>query len=138
MTMIKLSKYFSKKELACKHCGLFNFSPRLLTIINLVREDYGKPIYVDSGCRCPTHNKNVGSKYDSAHITTETEQCEAIDIKCAHSYNRMSLLKLFIKHEVNRMGISFEDNFLHVDIDQDKPQGVLFGYKKRKPCIEDL
>lgn len=130
---MKLSKYFSRRELACRHCGIFNFSPKLLIIINLVREEYGKPIYVDSGCRCPIHNRNEGSKDNSAHVTTETEQCEAIDIRCVHSYDRMSLLKLLIKYEVNRIGISFEDNFFHADIDQDKPQGVLFGYKRRNP-----
>lgn len=36
--------------------------------LNDIREGYGKPIYINSGYRCPQLNKEVGGAEDSYHI----------------------------------------------------------------------
>lgn len=40
-------------------------------VLDPAREAYGKPIYVNSGFRCPLHNKTVGGVTNSQHIAGE-------------------------------------------------------------------
>ena len=58
----------STKETSCKcGCGL-NVQPDFLVLLNKIRTDYGKPIIVLSGARCPTHNAKIGGAKNSSHI----------------------------------------------------------------------
>lgn len=61
--------YFTDKELACRcvRCGM-NVKPELRKVLEQIREDYGKPIYVTSGARCPEYNRKVGGARKSAHM----------------------------------------------------------------------
>lgn len=69
-------KYFKKEEFNCKcGCGLNNIDLRLVKILDEIREHFGKPMTVTSGCRCATYNKKVGRISNSKHI-----QCKAADI----------------------------------------------------------
>lgn len=55
------------RETVCKcGCGL-NITTKFHNTINDLREEYGKPIIVLSGARCPNHNKKVGGAPNSAH-----------------------------------------------------------------------
>ncbi len=60
------AKYFKDSEFACKCCG--KTAPvkgkaydRLLEVLDGIREHFKVPIYVNSGYRCPAHNKAVGN-----------------------------------------------------------------------------
>ena len=58
----------TKQETTCRDlCGL-NISPLLLAKLNLFRADFGKPMVVSSGARCPTVNKKAGGRSGSAHL----------------------------------------------------------------------
>ena len=58
----------TKQETTCRDlCGL-NISPLLLAKLNLFRADFGKPMTVSSGARCPTVNKKAGGRSGSAHL----------------------------------------------------------------------
>lgn len=46
-------------------------------LLDPLRERYGKPIYVNSGYRCPKHNREVGGVPNSQHTCGE-----AADIRC--------------------------------------------------------
>ena len=76
-------KHFTYKELVCKHCGQLppsvreNIESLVDNVLDPVREQYGKPIYVTSGYRCPAHNKAVGGVTNSQHM-----RGEAADIHC--------------------------------------------------------
>ena len=82
-------KWFKEKEFACKCCGQLPLStssgqaPRenvkalVEVILDPVRERLGKPIVVNSGYRCPKHNKEVGGVRNSQHL-----RGEAADIHC--------------------------------------------------------
>ena len=52
--------------------NLFDLLPR----VNLVRFEYGKPLYVSSGYRPPSKNAAVGGSKNSAHLL-----CQAVDFK---------------------------------------------------------
>ena len=76
-------KWFKEKEFACKCCGQLpplareNVKALVCEVLDPVRERLGKPIIVNSGYRCPNHNKDVGGVKNSQHL-----KGEAADIHC--------------------------------------------------------
>ena len=62
-------KYFGKNEMTCKcGCGLNNTDLRLMQIADGIREHFGHPAVITSGCRCSKHNAEVGGVQGSRHI----------------------------------------------------------------------
>ena len=62
-------RHFRKSEFTCKcGCGLNNIDLKLVEILDNIREHFGKPVIVTSGCRCSTHNKRVGGVQGSRHV----------------------------------------------------------------------
>ena len=96
-------------------------SKEMLSKLDMIREEYGKPIHINSGYRTEAHNEKVGGKPASSHL-----KGLAVDIACNASRDRFNLVNLFIKHDINRIGIA--KNFIHVDIDGDKDQDVMWTY----------
>lgn len=75
--MSKVSKYFSRKEFACKcGCGFDVVDVGLIQILEDLREHFKSPIRITSGCRCDEHNKNIGGSIGSQHT-----KGKAADIK---------------------------------------------------------
>ena len=74
--------YFPKSELTCKcGCGLYNFSPFLLKVINEIRRRLGRALIVKSACRCIPHNIAEGGEARSDYLPNEEGICEGVDIK---------------------------------------------------------
>ncbi len=69
--MMRLSKYFSPKECACKgsNCcgGAYPMDSEFMRRMDLVREEAGVPLYVNSAFRCLKHNKRIGGVSKSWH-----------------------------------------------------------------------
>lgn len=56
-----LSANFSRHEFACKcGCGFDTVDNKLIQILEIIRGHFDRPIKINSGCRCPDHNKTVG------------------------------------------------------------------------------
>ena len=66
-------KYFKKSEFACK-CGKYcdgypaEIDMNMVKIADQIRSKIGKPITINSGLRCKTHNANVGGVSNSQHL----------------------------------------------------------------------
>ena len=66
-------KYFKKQEFACK-CGKYcngypaEIDMNMVKIADQIRSRIGKPIHINSGLRCKTHNANVGGVSNSQHL----------------------------------------------------------------------
>ncbi len=77
-------RYYEMKEFACKCCGQLppsaeqNLQALVEHVLDPARERLGMPITVNSGYRCPAHNKAVGGVKNSQHL-----KGEAADITCA-------------------------------------------------------
>lgn len=113
-----MSKYFSKKELACKcGCGKSDISEELLSKLDDLREVFGRPIVLSSACRCVAHNKSSGGSPDSSHM-----KGLAADIRCIDSGTRLILVSQLLKLGFDRVGIA--KDFIHVDVDKDKPKCI--------------
>ena len=86
-------KWFKEKEFACKCCGQLpplareNVKALVSEVLDPVREKLGMPIVVNSGYRCPKHNKDVGGVRNSQHL-----RGEAADIHCADNERLKQLI----------------------------------------------
>tara|TARA_R100000655_G_C3000062_1_gene194250 strand:+ start:6469 stop:6831 length:363 start_codon:yes stop_codon:yes gene_type:complete len=85
-----------------------------IKILDKIREDFGKPIVINSGYRTANYNDKVlGARVGSSH-----KKGLAVDIRCTNSGDRVSLLNAIYKHNIRRVGIA--KSFLHIDIDNGK------------------
>ena len=67
-------RYFTREEFKCKCGGRYcngypaEIDMSMVKIADAIRERIGKPITVNSGIRCKTHNANVGGVSNSQHL----------------------------------------------------------------------
>lgn len=120
-------KHFTRKEFACK-CGCYisNIDDRFLARLDFAREAAGIPFKINSGCRCPEHNKAVGGVPSSSHVATETQPSYAVDINCDDSASRHRIILSLLNAGFSRIGVA--KTFIHVDADPKKPANVIWTY----------
>lgn len=84
----------------------------VVNALEMVRNYIKQPIRINSGYRCPEHNKAVGGKSNSAHT-----RGLAVDIDCPKEKSgyRYDLVTCLIRHGFLRIGIY--DNWIHADMD---------------------
>lgn len=116
-------KYFKPEEFSCK-CGKCGhgydmMDEKLLVMLDALREKAGIPLVLSSAFRCPVHNKVVGGVTESSHT-----KGKAVDIRCTDSKNRFKILKAAF--EVGFRRIEPKSTWVHVDVDDSKPQDVVF------------
>ena len=65
----QLSEHFHASEFVCPCCGTGVVKPRLIELLEQLRAKIGDaPIHINSGYRCPKHNKEVGGVANSQHV----------------------------------------------------------------------
>ena len=112
-----LTEHFNSEEFSCQcGCGSGNIMQNLVLKLEEVRVAIDKPMRINSGIRCLEHNRSIGSSDTSSHI-----KGIAADIGCTQMSDRLELMTEFVKH-FKRIGI--HSNFIHVDIDVDKRNGI--------------
>ena len=114
-------KNFKQSEFCCKcGCGRCDIHPQLVAALDMARTRAGVPFKVSSGFRCQKHNANVGGKPTSSHTSGL-----AVDIAYEDGFQGIKILKALLPY-FDRVGVG--KNFIHVDIDPDKPSPVLWTY----------
>lgn len=96
-------------------------SNELISMLDVARKKYGKSMAITSGYRTIEHNAKVGGKPTSSHL-----KGLAADISCTNSTDRFLLEGILREVGFTRIGIG--NSFIHVDIDKDKAQKVLWTY----------
>jgi len=103
-----IKEYFSDKELRCScGCGEMNINSHALEKLYALRHLFGNPITLSSAFRCKAHNKKIGGKPQSGHLTGE-----AFDIKVTNENDR-KILDIAVGLGFNGIGIA--NTFIHVD-----------------------
>lgn len=92
-----------------------------LTKLQEARTIAGIPFRINSGYRTKHHNKTVGGTPNSSHL-----KGLACDISCANSSERYAILHALVSVGFTRIGVG--NTFIHVDLDLDKPQRVIWTY----------
>lgn len=80
---VKLSENFTSKEFDCKGKGCCNktlIDEKLIDILQKIRNHFGKPITINSGYRCKTHNKKIGGAGRSKHMDGTAADIKVKDV----------------------------------------------------------
>jgi len=117
---------FTENELKCKcGCGRLNIDNEYLVRLQAFRYILGRPIKINSACRCVKHNKNSGGVETSCH-QCETKKCTAADISCIDledAYAKACKSGLF-----NEIIFYRSKMFIHLGLDR-KQKGNFFEVK---------
>jgi len=108
-----MSRYFKEIE--------ENMDANFLHKLDKARALAGMPFIINSAYRSPEHNAKIGGRPNSSHI-----KGLAVDISVKDSRTRFIILDALIKVGFNRIGIA--DTFIHVDLDIDKSNKVIWTY----------
>ena len=105
--MIERKEYFSEKEIRCPCCGHIEYNELHYGRMYALRVMTGRPLIVTSWCRCPKHNKEIGSHTEN-HI-----HGAATDILVCGGPFRLRFLDAVLRVGFERIGI--HRNFIHLD-----------------------
>ena len=65
----KVGQHFKAREFACQDGSQVVFvDDYLVSILDILRNQVGEPVYINSGYRTPTRNKKVGGAKYSYHM----------------------------------------------------------------------
>jgi len=117
---MKLSKNFEDKEFfcPCKNCKKDKLpDPRLLILLQELRDLIEKPIIITSGIRCVSYNKKIGGYKKSPHL-----EGKAVDI-FSKDFDYIKLARISRWIGFSRIGLYPFSNskFIHVDIIEPYP-----------------
>ncbi len=101
-------KHFKLDEFRCRHCKKLKLDINLLLKLEELRAKTG-PLIINSGYRCPVHNKNVGGASASQHLRGTAADLRATRMKPSQVYTYAD--KVFSNGGVGRYNI-----FTHVDV----------------------
>ena len=116
---MQLSKNFQLSEFACKcGCGQMPNAESLefrylVCKLQSIRDACRFPLIINSGFRCPKHNKKEGGESDSSHLIGL-----GADISITNDYARLAFLQSAIRNDIKRIGIG--KTYIHVDVDDAK------------------
>ena len=107
-----MSKYFKNIEKG--------MNVEFLAKLDEAREFAGIPFIINSAYRSPEHPESIKNP-TSSHI-----KGLAVDISVKDSVTRFKILNALIAVGFNRIGVA--GTFIHVDLDLDKSQNVIWTY----------
>ena len=111
----KVGQHFKVKEFACKDGSQVVFiDSHLVSILDILRNQVGKPVYINSGYRTPTRNKAVGGAKYSYHM-----RGMAADIR-VDGMSPKELANKLNKIVPDECGIIVYKNWVHFDVRTDK------------------
>ena len=100
--------------------------PKLLVMLDMVRDKFDKPIHITSGYRTKEYNESLAARGYKASPNSSHCKGLAVDIACNNSIDRYHLINCLLDVGFKRIGIA--DSFIHVDIDTDKAKEVIWTY----------
>lgn len=106
----KVGQHFKVKEFACKDGSQVVFiDDYLVSILDILRNQVGKPVYINSGYRTPARNKAVGGAKYSYHMRGMAADIRVNGITAKEIANKLNAI---IPDEC---GIIVYDAWVHID-----------------------
>lgn len=105
----KLSNNFKAYEFACKgnDCNTVKTDEKLVLYLQNIRTHFGKPITINSGYRCASHNKKAGGAKSSYHTKGQAADIVVKDISPSEVAK--------YAESIGILGIGLYDTFVHID-----------------------
>ncbi|MFA5409430.1 MAG: D-Ala-D-Ala carboxypeptidase family metallohydrolase [Bacilli bacterium] len=111
---------FTRDEFACGcGCGFDEIDPLIVSTLQRLRDEVQRPVIVNSGCRCRSHNAAVKGSKSSQHL-----RGKAADIKIEGMTSREifdTLRRLYLDGELY-VGYVYAINGRSVHVDVRAPQ----------------
>ena len=104
---IPITEHFRLREFECSCCHCVRLYPQLVRRLEAVREQWGKPMIISSGYRCPPHNARVGGAARSLHM-----EGRAADVIVP--FNEQAAVEVFARRAGFTQVIAYgKRNFMH-------------------------
>lgn len=105
-----LSVNFSRSEFACRcGCGYDTVDAKLLEALEALRQHFGSPVSISSGCRCREHNQIVGGSSRSQHLFGRAADIVVRDVGPDEVADYLE------RTFTGRLGVGRYTRFTHVD-----------------------
>jgi len=111
---MNVTEHFDFNDIRCPCCDCLKIVPGLfrhMELLEKMRQEVGFPIIVNSGYRCPEHNKEVNGSSRSWHMLFATDVRPEWGQGFAYKLKAMYKVALVL----NWGGIGYYDSFLHLD-----------------------
>ncbi|HDS9358256.1 TPA: D-Ala-D-Ala carboxypeptidase family metallohydrolase [Enterobacter cancerogenus] len=109
--MGNLSEHFNRQEFACRcGCGFDAISSELVTLLEAARAHFNSPVRINCGCRCASHNADVGGAPGSQHLSGTAADIAIAGVAPGLAY------RWFDERYPNALGLGQYHTFIHVDV----------------------
>lgn len=107
-------KNFTRDEFACTHCKKCEVTIELVDLLQVMRDEYRKPIFISSGYRCPAHPVEQVKDEPGEHTNGM-----AVDIVC-YTQGALTLLDIALSLGVRRIGLHQKgrasNRYMHIGV----------------------
>lgn len=111
----KLSEHFKVREFACRDgSDPILVAPRLVMVLQTIRDHFGKALVINSGYRTPQYNAKVGGAAQSQHCygTAADIAIKGVSPATVAAYARRLM--------PDWGGVGIYDSFTHIDVRETK------------------
>lgn len=112
----KLSANFKIREFDCKGtdcCNLTKIDEKLVEYLQQIRDKFQKPVYIQSGYRCVTHNAKV------ANAASKSKHMDGMAADIVVDGVEPLVVAQFAE-SIGVLGIGLYDDFVHIDTRKEK------------------
>jgi len=106
--------YFTDDEFRCQcGCGRSEMNINFVNLLNAIREDYGKPMVISSGYRCPDHP--IEARKPNGGGSHSTGWAADVAVQGADA---LRLIEVALKHGITGLGVNQKGSvgrFIHLD-----------------------
>jgi uncharacterized protein YcbK (DUF882 family) len=115
-----MGPYFKREEFACKcGCGFDVVDVELWKVLQNVREYFGKPVSINSACRCHEHNEKVQKEANPKYVPNSSKSKHMEGIAADITVSGVSPDKVadyLEKIYRSQFGIGRYNTFTHIDV----------------------
>lgn len=109
-------KYFRRSEFECKcGCGFDTVDAQLLDGLDWIRDRIHFKLIVNSGCRCPKHNREIGGAKKSQHLLGRAADIRPTATAALHSMETLRDVVFAAYDHGYFNGLGLYNTFIHVD-----------------------
>ena len=106
-----MAKHFKRYEMACPcGCGFDAMDEELMDVLDDIRDHFGQPVHVTSGCRCWRHNASINGAPGSQHVFGKAAD---VVVEGTQPWDVQRYVR--VKYH-DKYGIGLAKDFTHIDV----------------------